>query len=100
MSIDSTSSIGRSPAPVLDQVFTETLATMRGWTVLGTSVIHQTGLIMYTRILDHEQGTYCCCHSLRKNKLKAHIFYTSFPQSTNATIRTPLISIGTHAPPR
>jgi len=51
-------------------------------------------------ILDREPGTYCCCRSLRKNrgteashKLKVHIFYTFFPQSTSATIRTPLLSL-------
>ena len=48
MSIDFTR---RTPDPQLEQVFTETLAAMRGWTVLGTSVINQTGLIRY-RLLD------------------------------------------------
>jgi len=44
---DFTSS-GRSPDPALEQVFTETLARMRGWTVLDTTV-RAPGLIVYTR---------------------------------------------------
>jgi len=43
-----TSSSGRSPDPMLEQVFTETLATMRGWTVLDTS-LRAPGLVVYTR---------------------------------------------------
>jgi hypothetical protein len=47
MSPDSTSS-GRSPDPALEQVFTPTLAEMRGWQVLDTAV-RSPGLLVYTR---------------------------------------------------
>ena len=48
MSIDFTSSSGRSPDPALEQVFTEKLALMRGWAVLATAV-RTPGIVMYTR---------------------------------------------------
>ncbi len=47
MSPDFTSS-GCSPDPALEQVFTPTLASMRGWSVLDTTV-RSPGLIVYTR---------------------------------------------------
>ena len=38
----------RSPDPQLEQVFTETLALMRGWIPLAT-IVRTPGLVMYTR---------------------------------------------------
>ena len=57
---DSTSS--RSPDPQLEMVFTETLALMRGWAVLGTPTpLQQKGLIIYVRSNRAGAMHYCVC---------------------------------------